>query len=844
MKLPPFFLALLIPALQAAETREDHFRLGESALADQLWGVAALHFGELLRAKNLPPEEKNRAAIRFAESLVRDSRHQEALSLLDESFIATSPEASFWRGQALAGLGRIEDALRQLATADPMHEVEAAHSRAALFLRLNQPDEALSALDPLARHADPFVAATAALRRTAILFDQKRFEEARRILPKPEEVPAKFRPEAMFLDAELLLAEGNAPDASLRFSQLLTDPTYQSLERHHAAAIGFGDSLAAQDSPQRASESLLSFIQENPDSPLLGVMFGRLLQWLPAEPSPNHPTLDRLTAWSEPANAPKTWLQPADFDALFPEISGNDRLVHALYARGIGLYRVADPAYRKAADHLLLRVVYEYPDHSLATAAMLEIARRSIADDRPIPATAFLDALREHPSASTHAGEAGFLKAQAAYEAGDFAGASQLFAEASKSLSGISSDASLVNSAVSRFRDDSVFTIATGAPPAKTESPELQADLELERALTTTPASAARTAIEDFLTRHPKHPRVPEARLAAAENALAVQPPDLSQAKAQLDTIASDPVAAAAVPSDRLALTRLRLTELSGDSVATITAAKDFLAAYPDSPNAPDASLTLGLALFQSESFNDARLVLEQLARKAEPSRAQAAWLLAARAASLVGTPQSRDEALILFDNALAQKGTLDPIIQMEKADLLIRTNRFAEAADYARKWYKSLPPSDPLRIPAGLLFGQAVTPQGTKNSALISEALAIYDELLKHPDTQPALVNRIQYLRGMALEQLPSEKNPDVKREGEAVDAYYSVLYNSPNPPAEWEYLERSGFRALDILVKAEKWPSAIAIAKKIAEFKGPNAADAEKRARDIQLKTFTWDD
>ncbi len=49
----------------------------------------------------------------------------------------------------------------------------------------------------------------------------------------------------------------------------------------------------------------------------------------------------------------------------------------------------------------------------------------------------------------------------------------------------------------------------------------LAADLELERALSSNTPTAAKTAIEEFLTRHPDHPRVPEARLAAAEAALA-----------------------------------------------------------------------------------------------------------------------------------------------------------------------------------------------------------------------------------------------------------------------------------------------------------------------------------
>jgi TolA-binding protein len=847
MKLQFLFLLITLAGARAAGDAEDHFRLGESALTDELWSVATIHFDALLSAKNLPAAEKSRAAIRLVEAYVRDGRPSDALKLLDESFVADSPDAPFWKGQALAGLGRFSDAVKELAEASgSSHATEAILTRSAILLSLNQPDEALAALAPLTASADPAVAVDAKLRRMAILLELKRLEEARAAAPQTAEVPEKLQSEAAFLQGQLLLASGDGAGAALQFSGLLANPAGQTLLRHHSAAIGFADSLAAQDSPAKASDSLLLFIQENPDSPLLGAMFSRLLKWLPTPLNPSHPTLDRLVLWSEPAKVTKTWINPSDYDALFPLIVTNNRLVHSLYTRAMALRGIADPAYETAADHLLLRLILEHPDHPLAVSAMVTLARKSIDAGNPTTAFSLLNLVDEKHPSSLRGGEVSFLKARAAYESGDFSEASKLFAEAADAFEGPSTAPSFLNSAIARYRETGTMTIAISDRQEKpVTSPELEADLELERALSATPPANARVAIEEFLTRHPEHPRVPEARLAAANAALDIQPPDLSMAKAQLDTIAADEAATAALPPARFALARLRLTDLSGDPNATRDAAKLFLETYPDDAAASDAALTLGLAYFRSENYLDARLTLEKLARKTtDPSRSQAAWLLAARAAALGGTPQSREEALILYNDALKVNGTLDPIIMMEKADLLINTNRLAEATDFLRKWYHSLPPDDPLRIPAGLLFGQAVTPQGGKNREIVAEALTIYEQLLKHPETKPALVNRIQYLRGMALEQLPSATNPEIRREGEALAAYYSVLYKSPNPPAEWEYLERSGFRALEILVKAEKWTPAIAIAKKIAEFKGPNADDAAKRARDIQLKNGIWED
>ena len=117
-------------------------------------------------------------------------------------------------------------------------------------------------------------------------------------------------------------------------------------------------------------------------------------------------------------------------------------------------------------------------------------------------------------------------------------------------------------------------TALTGNDGKPMENPALQADLELEQALAATPVETARIAIENFLRSHPQHPRAAEARLAAAEAALLVQPPDDSNARAQLDTIAADPAALASVPAPRYALARLRLIDLSKDAAATRKAAE------------------------------------------------------------------------------------------------------------------------------------------------------------------------------------------------------------------------------------------------------------------------------
>jgi hypothetical protein len=317
-------------------------------------------------------------------------------------------------------------------------------------------------------------------------------------------------------------------------------------------------------------------------------------------------------------------------------------------------------------------------------------------------------------------------------------------------------------------------------------------------------------------------------------------PPDLVFADAQLEALATAPEDFAL----RISLLKLRVVDRSADPAATIALAKSIMALHPSDPAASEAALTLGRNLFQTGSYNPARLILEALAfTEPNPVQAQTAWLLAARSAALGGTSQSKEEALKIFDKAITTNGPLTAIATLEKAEHLIDLYRFSEATAFLGKWLKTLPENDPLQLPAGLMLGEALYAQGSDNPASLVEALAAYDKLLVQAKNQPALLNRLQYLRGTTLERLPDEKDPTKKREKQAFQAFYSVL-ETTTPPPEWEYFERCGFRALAMLEKAERWPVAIHLAKKIASFKGPRAEEAAKRADLLQLTHMIYED
>jgi outer membrane protein assembly factor BamD (BamD/ComL family) len=865
MKLPLILLLMISPLSRVEGIVGDELRQGENALADGLWEVAALHFEHLLANNTMDLETKSKVALRLAEAWIRNGESARALDLLQQSFVSGDPAIPFWKGHALAGLGRLNEAEEELAKAAASgqpYTVEASLTRAALLLSLNRPEDALAALRVLSSSADPTVAAEAKLRQTGILLDLQRVNEARHTMPLLDTIPTNQAQEASYLEARILLAEGKTVEAADRFFTLTNQRSGQSLGNHHAAILGYADALAAQGKNTEATDAVLAFIQANPTTPLLSGAFSRLIAWLPSEPAITHPVMIRLSEWAIPTLPTSTSTQsdlveglinrdPFSSSGAWPATSVDTPLkIEATFALAEGLHRIPAPAQKAQAARLMRWICLNHPLHPLAGKAWLKSAEWLFNDGKEDRAFAILGYLRSSEPHTPEGAEASFIQAEKAYQVGDFATARSLFEEAASQMSrSQDTDSATLNATLSRFRETGIMTTAFEDPDGKSTASKntaLEADLELEQALALTPAEEAQAALETFIRKYPNHARAAEARLAAAEAALVFRQ-DVTYAKAQLDTIAEVPASLASIPPERYSLARLKLTELSGDTTETIKAAKAFIATFPGQEGAAEAALTLGRTLYDTGSYNDAQLVLQQLAKDdTDPIRTQAALLLAASSAARVGTPQSREEALSLFERAGAMKGPLNALVMMKKGQLMIELNRLEEATDYLRKWYQSLPTDDSLRLPAGFLFGDAAYAQGTKNPEVLAESLTIYDELLKHPETKPADVHRIQYLRGKTLEQLPRDDDPTQKRESEALAAYYSVLRNAGNPPAEWHFLESSGFRALELLERAgeKKARPALSIAREIAALKGPRSKEAADRAMDIQLKNQIWED
>lgn len=844
----PAILCLMFFANAHAETFSPLIASAKRAIRGGLWDVATLRLEAAAAAPDLPADRMPELRMLLAEALIRDRRPDAALAVLEDSNVRAHPEAAFWLGQALAGKGRFAEAADTLAAfaakPESPYRKEAAYTAANLRMSLSLPDAALDALSLID-------SVESKLRRVGLLIDLDRSEEARALFPEAYGIPEKLSRYANLLEGRLLLTEGKAAEAKPLFSALVSEPEGQSLEHHNVAVLSKADCMAALGDTEGATEFLLTFIQTRAEASLLTPMFDRIIAWLPATiTSTDHPTLALLSEWSPkhlPTGSGFVNTETDSATSAWPQLQQplTDLEAFSLHALSIGMRRVDIPSAKVEASTIMHRLGVLAPQHSLAPGGMLTLASWKLEEGRTMAAFDLLDYLRHSAKSDLVKGEAAFLEALSAFERGDTALASELFLEAAESLEGENKATAALNSALSALAQDPGAAVTVqNLDPAVRE--ELSVDLNLERALAADAPQETISALDEFLREHPQHARATEARLAIAEAAISSVPPDLTLAKAQIDTLEASESELPEDASTRLILVRLQLLDLSADPAATVALAHEIIEGYPGTHASSEASLILGKNLFRSGNYNEARITLEKLAA-AEPGtqRSQAALLLAARSAALGATAQSREEALKLYDKTMAHDGALKSLALLEKARLLIDLNRLPAAIESLAAAYDSAAPDEPSRFSTGLLLAEATYARGDTDPDSLTDALRIYDSLLKASAGDPSRFFRLQYLRGLTLEKLPDAADPSKNRLAEAREAYFSVIDRPTDPPpAEWEWFERSCFRLLTMLETEEDWKAAVGIAARIASFGGPRAEEAATRARQLRLKHMVWED
>lgn len=864
-------LALPLPAApsQRQAMRElakiPAYREGAKAMEDRLPDIAIRKFRETLENKRLKPGARAYASLALAEALVRSSLSEQgdgrqaadALEILDAKELAEIASVPIWKAEALASLGRYQDAAEALAQVPKNHPLhsQAQLARARIQIALNQTEAGIATLNTLATSKKPGIRNTANLLAAEIHIGQGRFKLAEQSLDNINEQHPAAAKLKEYLRARLLLNNGEAAGAINLFQSLITAPDHLSERIFRACVLGLADAQAAGGQNDLAIATLSQYIAEHADSALLQPFFKRLAQLLPEEVPLDNPTLAKLREWSHETPLPENPLTPSGSSAAALPLqlpaadTQDDRSTLSLYYRAKLLARSAKPDHHVRALALLARLRAIQPSRhftpnelylQLNSASLLDTAYLHLKQNHPQRATFTLGVMEEVAFSPRLKDQASFLRGLLLAKESRYDDALAAFNFARLSASSDIASAASINAGVMSLLASNLTTFEKIAHSHRKQQ-HIRTSLALERALWKCSVGnlSGRNDLDAFILAHENHPRENEARLALAAACVDISPPDTILAKAQLDVVSPR----LTTEPDQYTITRIgiRAEELEQQWTAAANLAGEFVRRFKDSPHLAAIMLKQGEALYHNEDFNKSRRVFQEIAKQFPESPYRPfADFYAAMAARLGGTTQSREECIGMFQALIDSKHSLAPEARIQQGRVLIDLRRYEEA----EKTLAPLQQSDDqsVRRDAGVLLADCFHRQGSTDPAKYKKAVSIYKQLLDQKDLPRAWLNRLHFLRGQTYESM--------QLRGKALDSYLDVILraNVGRPGAdqeeEWLWFYRCGFKALAMLEADRRWEAAVNLARRIASFKGPRAEEAAKRAINLAKTHMIWEE
>ena len=801
-------ISLLCPRLYGATLLDE----ARQARAESIPQVAVQKLRSFLAAPDLPAEQRQAGARELAAALLDSGQVDEAFSVIRPLAAGGDIESRILEARILAAAGKWTEAeplYRELA-ALPDASVEAQVGHAESLLALNRMNEASHVLE-LCVTAHPKDAG-AALRLASLFADMGDSRRARASLSRATPATPRDEKWKSYLEARLLLAEGQAAPALALFEELRRNRSDASEALLFGTVLGSSAARAILNGFDGADTVIEKFIQENPESSFLDQAF-RQLDVVYAQQA--HPSESELRKW-----APKP---PARRAALAQYYLARVRLR-------------AKKIERAAAT--LDQFVQNYPAHPLVSAAQLLRTDLFLARGDLAGAVSALEAAMRSVESNAQRAEIELRTGLVQDRQGEALLAANSFRRAAELRGRLRMDATF-DAALEDLRMknyESFFADYRALGAAFPETP-LLSDLALEEGLAQARSGDARAAdtLELFLHRFSKHPRQSEARLALAD--LAFSNGDSSGAARFLKVANENAPSPATAESAAYLAIFLADNQTPGADEKVIDLAARFLRDHPRSGHADDVRMKLGQVHFRNNHYPNAETEFTLLAQ-ANPTGpyAEPALFLAGRAAMRTLNPGAIGRALGLFEQVAQQGGPLKLYARQQQASIQHSLGKESETIIiYENILSATPPPEPPLRFAS--LCGKADSQMalGRDNPAQMEAAIAVFDQLATQPNVTPEWRNQALYKKGRALEQL--------SRRAEAITAYYDVLDKSSGDGREFFWYYKAGFDAAHLFEQQSQWKSAIGIYEKIGRVEGPRAAEARARVSQLRLEKFIWE-
>ena len=266
-----------------------------------------------------------------------------------------------------------------------------------------------------------------------------------------------------------------------------------------------------------------------------------------------------------------------------------------------------------------------------------------------------------------------------------------------------------------------------------------------------------------------------------------------------------------------------------------VTAAAEFLAAYPDAPEAPDIAFKLGELHSRVGDHAASETVLTKLAESLPDAEASAlAKFFAAQSAARSMSTEGAGRALAWFDQLAQGSSPLRHRARFEQASLLLRDRRLADALTLYERILGGDPPPE-VRHAALMEKGDTLFALGSSEPGRFTEAAAVYAGLAADLSAPADWRDQAACKRAAALAKVGQTEA--------ALAAYREVLSRPPGTEADPFWFYKAGLEAGRLLEEQKNWPEAIAVYDKMASAEGPQREEILQRARRLRLEHFIWE-
>ena len=806
------FLLLLAPLDAEPPALQSAIRPMEDGVPD----VAVTRLHEILNTA-LPEAERRLASEKLAEALIAANQPAEALRALDDPALRDLPETRFSRAQALAGLGRWNEALsiyHEVASGSASSfQSDATFGEAEALRTLKRSKEARAKFGQLDR--DERWGARARLRETELLLDEHDVTGAVRMLTSGQTKSASERKARRFLRARLEV-ERHHPEKAIEILQdILKNPEDASHDVIIATLCAISDAHLQLKIPEAGDDFLEAFIEQRPADPQLSIVFAKLDELYRAERKPSR---NELARWSREPSQPR------------------QALAQWYLARAFLRSGRRDDALADFAKVRESRVKWR-----VLAPALFEYAQLEMEGSRLNEAMAILrDAAALHPDTDV-AEKIDMLAATARYRAKKYEEAAEMFDRLAHSSSSRVAQSAIINASLTwlqvgnhtRFQEKYQQLSEHGADQAS------RADLLLEEGLVQA-AQGDRKAIpslQEFLRNFPNGKRASEAWVALAELAFHASPPHLDEARNDLArAAASQPTPQAAERADYLMIWIEDVAPKVEDT-KVVALANQFLQKHPASPFAPDVRMKLAESYFRRQDFSNAQTQFEILAEQDPntPLSEKALFFAAESAVSSMGA-HSLDRAIVLLDEIAHKNGELKWSARNEQAAIERRLGKPQDALLLYEEVLKSDAKSAEKRE-ALCGRGDIYFEMGASDPKNYDRAIEVYDQLAAEKDASAHWRNQALFKKGVCL-----EKKSDRPA---ALATFYKIIeeQSRPDRAREFFWFYKAGFNAARILEDDSRWQPAATIYEKLASAGGTRSEEANARLARLRLEHFLWD-